>query len=262
MAAKEDKYAPETAGTARWPECRQERRLELFAVRLPQLWDTSQFAVQTCKAGAHCQHVPRMPSLRRPLWEDKHRQNKKRSSLKNGPLMLSGFLSAVARGEGCSSLIARGWGGREGVQAKLQGWRLQMAGPLRILSDASWAKTCLQARRDKGLLDEWGHERPMMLAPLPGGGWTMRPLAIGEAALWGSGGGKIKTHSLKATLLSWAGVDIEQRKLLGYHVLQGQESALTYSRDAMAAPLCDLEKVLAKVRGGSFRPDLTRSGYV
>ena len=35
-----------------------------------------------------------------------------------------------------------------------------------------------------------------------------------------------------------------------------------YSRDAMAEPLRHLVATLAKIRGGRFRPDLTRSGYL
>ena len=34
-----------------------------------------------------------------------------------------------------------------------------------------------------------------------------------------------------------------------------------YSRDAMASPLRHLVATLAKVRGGTFLPDTTRSGY-
>ena len=36
---------------------------------------------------------------------------------------------------------------------------------------------------------------------------------------------------------------------------------LEYSRDAMAAPMRDLGEVLRAVTEGSFRPDMTRSGY-
>eukprot|EP00971_Amphidinium_carterae_P176457 3498684-Amphidinium_carterae.1 len=125
-------------------------------------------------------------------------------------------------------------------RARMQGWRLPMAGPLRLVADMSWAKAWLQARLESGLPDEREHDMPMMPAPLPTGGWMRRPLSTGEAAVWlarivgskGSGGGRIKSHSLKTTLLSWAAkgsISIEHRKLLGYHVLHGQKSALTYS---------------------------------
>ena len=36
---------------------------------------------------------------------------------------------------------------------------------------------------------------------------------------------------------------------------------ILYSRDAIAAPLRDLERVLGAIRSDGFRPDLTRSGY-
>ena len=35
-----------------------------------------------------------------------------------------------------------------------------------------------------------------------------------------------------------------------------------YSRDSMAGPLRHLLEVVAKIRGGTFKPDLTRSGCV
>jgi len=71
------------------------------------------------------------------------------------------------------------------------------------------------------------------------------------------------THSAKATLLSWAakaGVKRSLRKLLGYHADGRDQSMLEYSRDAVAEPMRELVRVLALVRSGAFRPDVTRSG--
>eukprot|EP00971_Amphidinium_carterae_P275405 5464603-Amphidinium_carterae.1 len=69
-----------------------------------------------------------------------------------------------------------------------------------------------------------------------------------EGATWlvklvgthGTGGLRIKSHSLKVTLLSWlakAGADVSVRRILGYHIDPADKSALTYSRDAMSGPL-------------------------
>ena len=54
---------------------------------------------------------------------------------------------------------------------------------------------------------------------------------------------RIKSHSLKATLLSWcakASLSLQDRTLLGYHSLGLNRSALTYSRDALSGPLRSL----------------------
>ena len=74
----------------------------------------------------------------------------------------------------------------------------------------------------------------------------------------------IGAHSMKATLLSWAakfGIDKVTRRTLGYHAEPGDRSVETYSRDAMAAPLRHLDRVLEAVRRGAFHPDSTRSGF-
>jgi hypothetical protein len=76
---------------------------------------------------------------------------------------------------------------------------------------------------------------------------------------------EVGTHSLKATTLSWCakrGVSPSHRKILGYHLDKEEVSMATYSRDVVAAPLRELERVLGQVRRGSFMPDSSRSGYL
>ena len=73
----------------------------------------------------------------------------------------------------------------------------------------------------------------------------------------------ITTHSLKATLLSWASkasMDILDRTILGYHSTGVNTSTLSYSRDAMAGPVRSLQTLLRNVRLKKFDPDDTRSG--
>ena len=73
----------------------------------------------------------------------------------------------------------------------------------------------------------------------------------------------ISTHSLKATLLSWAaksGMEVLDRTILGYHSTGVNTSTLSYSRDAMAGPLRSLQGLLRAVRLKKFNPDDTRSG--
>ena len=72
-----------------------------------------------------------------------------------------------------------------------------------------------------------------------------------------------KSHSLKATPLSWAAkahLDQNTQDLLGYHTSRVNLSTLSYSRDALAGPLRQLDGLLQAVRQKSFLPDSTRSG--
>ena len=76
---------------------------------------------------------------------------------------------------------------------------------------------------------------------------------------------KVSAHSLKATTLSWAakaGLGHGTRRLLGHHAAPKDRSMLTYSRDALAAPLRELDRVYELIRSGSFRPDMSRSGIM
>ena len=54
---------------------------------------------------------------------------------------------------------------------------------------------------------------------------------------------KVGSHSLKATLLSWAtksGLKMGIRRLLGCRAKGKEKSTVTYSRDALAEPLRQL----------------------
>ena len=75
----------------------------------------------------------------------------------------------------------------------------------------------------------------------------------------------IGTHSAKSTVLSWAamcGVGKGTRRLLGGHAAQKDFSMLEYSRDALAEPLREVQRMYARIRAGTFIPDATRSGYM
>ena len=115
----------------------------------------------------------------------------------------------------------------------------------------------------------------MLPALAEGGGWTTVPYTTVEFAssvrdfLLRHGVPadliiNIGAHSMKSTLLSWVakfGLDKPTRRMLGYHAAPKDKSVETYSRDAMAAPLRELDKVLDAVRSGRFAPDATRSGH-
>lgn len=144
-----------------------------------------------------------------------------------------------------------------------------VAPSLGVTSDP-WADRWLEVRR--GLHIALPPEHPLMPAPKGDGTPSQRPLMATEAGAWlrkllhGSleqlENKRISAHSMKATTLSFAakfGLDAETRLQLAYHV-SGFKMLHTYSRDAAAQPLLQLERVLAAVRSGEFRPDSTRSG--
>ena len=75
---------------------------------------------------------------------------------------------------------------------------------------------------------------------------------------------KITSHSCKATLLSFLakyGASIPDREILGGHTGR-MKSVLTYSRDALAAPLRVLDDMLQKIRSGLFDPNASKSGMM
>ena len=151
---------------------------------------------------------------------------------------------------------------------------LPVTGILDSLSDFDWFEQWITDRSNSGLT-RINQEFPLMPGVLINGAWDKAPLSTTQASKWlreilsASGSTqseveRISTHSLKATTLSWAskfGLPLEDRKLLGYHVLDANTSALHYSRDALSGPLRKLQGVYNAIKDGSFTPDSTRSGY-
>jgi len=141
------------------------------------------------------------------------------------------------------------------------------------LGPKPWGPAWIQARADAGL--QLGPGLPALPAPSLATGWTRRPLTTGEATLWlrellvRAGGSaaeaqRLTSHSLKCTVLSWAakyGLDISERRILGHHFSSTEGSAVTYSRDAMVAPLRSVQVMLAAIAAGSFMPDHSRAAY-
>ena len=135
-----------------------------------------------------------------------------------------------------------------------------------------WAARWATTRRSAGL----DAAKDMTVLPAMGddGAWTDVPFTTVEFAssvrevllrhgVSPDALANIGAHSMKATLLSWTakfGIAKPIRRTLGYHTDVNDKAVETYSRDAMAAPLRELERVLESVRAGSFHPDATRSG--
>lgn len=73
----------------------------------------------------------------------------------------------------------------------------------------------------------------------------------------------IRSHSLKATALSWAGkhgISLETRRLLGHHLDANAKSAEAYNRDSMGPAVARLVGTLQAIKQGAFLPDANRSG--
>jgi hypothetical protein len=173
-------------------------------------------------------------------------------------------------GDGGKGYIEARCGQLKSSAAKKQkGRALQVAGHSLDLQLRGWAKLWLALREEEGLhVRRDGCLQPQ---PMVGGGWTKarmssadigaymrKTLAFGPSQL-----PKVTAHSCKATMLSWcakAGVKKGVRRMLGYHASVGDSSMMAYSRDEMAGPLRELEKVIEAVRTGAFDPDATRSG--
>ena len=73
----------------------------------------------------------------------------------------------------------------------------------------------------------------------------------------------IRSHSLKATILSWMakfGSPLPLRRMAGHHLDSTSKSPETYSRDAMAPVMAEVSKILQQIAKQQFLPDATRSG--
>ena len=77
-------------------------------------------------------------------------------------------------------------------------------------------------------------------------------------------GPKLSSHSLKATVLSWAakaGMTAQDKSILGRHVSAYSDSSAVYARDLSIGAVSRLQEVIAQIHKGEFLPDAPRSGY-
>ena len=133
-----------------------------------------------------------------------------------------------------------------------------------------WVEHWLELRREQKM--EVGVGKPLMPTPTIDGSWGKVPLSCESAGDWVRGLIKerpnnrvrVATHSCKASLLSMAakyGLDPSTRRYLGYHSSGRDRSMLIYSRDSMAHPVREMEKMIQSINDDIFDPDATRSGY-
>ena len=150
---------------------------------------------------------------------------------------------------------------------------LPIVAPRHGVTDHDWFSGFLEARQASCVPS--GPGIPLLPARSSSSGWSTVPPTAGVAASWLRGTlqslgfaardiSPIGTHSCKTTTLSWAskaGLSTATRRALGYHSASDDKMVLVYSRDAMSAPVRELESVIKDVREGRFRPDETRSGF-
>ena len=138
------------------------------------------------------------------------------------------------------------------------------------VSGEDWA-TCWIDARAAERLDRYPEFLPSFSESR--GEWITDPMSAPEATCWmreflstidvpTESLHSYATHSCKPTLLTWAGRSTEvvfspgERRLMGHHVKPGMKSVLTYSREAYTALYGKVLAMFAKIRAGSFNPDL------
>lgn len=148
---------------------------------------------------------------------------------------------------------------------------LPVLAPLYSLSGFDWITPWLDARQRLGLDNEGELIWPFIPKFGPSGDPVNVPalsaelgkilrLVLGVAS---SPPNTLRSHSLKATPLSWAakyGLSLTTRRTLGHHSDPGAKSADLYARDPMGAPVGELTKVLRDIKRQHFLPDRPRTG--
>ena len=105
-------------------------------------------------------------------------------------------------------------------------------------------------------------------------GWTDAPMSSSEATEWlreflQTAGAmpaelsRVGSHSCKSTMLTWAGRSVQvkfsqdERRLLGHHLIPGDRSMLTYSREAYTTLYGMVLAMYRLIESGEFDPDMT-----
>ena len=142
--------------------------------------------------------------------------------------------------------------------------------PVYGLCGESWGKAFVSAATMNGI-DLNLVSGPLLSCPDAAGQPTGRYPSANEVTAWVNGildrlvanrQGGFTSQGLKATMLSWAskaGLGEYDRHVLGGHSMKGRQTAATYARDTLTAPVKQLEEVISSVRHGSFLPDSSRA---
>ena len=184
-------------------------------------------------------------------------------------------LELLGRGRG-QLLVGSGLGSKTSLTADAQTKFLPYVCVALGVSNTPWAASWLEAREHEGLdfsagcIPTWSHRL---------GQWGSSPMSTEEAAeillevlesrgLGVSSDESIGTHSLKATLISWAGWSSvvkftpKEKLLMGHHYKQGGSATLVYSRQFYVTLAGKVLALFDSIRSGDFNPDLSTAERV
>ncbi|CAE7537200.1 unnamed protein product, partial [Symbiodinium necroappetens] len=147
----------------------------------------------------------------------------------------------------------------------------------RGLSGHDWSEAWLSAREAEGLVV--GKDMCLPSLRSDGSGWLGVKMSSTEGQIFLQEAlagidksavplSQLGTHSLKATLLTWAQrspvvpFKMWERKLMGHHSLDRDKSPLTYSRQAYATLMGKVQAMFESIVAGSFDPDMCAAGRV
>ena len=138
------------------------------------------------------------------------------------------------------------------------------------LSRQPWAEAWMKARSEEGLT---GGDPFLPTFCERRGSWGSQRMSASEASIYlreflqnMSGNyedmASLGTHSMKRTLLSWAGkshpivFNHSERRLLGHHLDQENKSVVIYSKDSYVALYGKVLGMYSSIRSGLFDPDM------
>lgn len=139
-----------------------------------------------------------------------------------------------------------------------------------------WLTAAKEAFESYGLLLDGHVGGPLFRPPGSGGsshckrGLTSHEVSrflramLGEPMVAKGDGPKLSSHSLKATVLSWAakaGFAAQDKSILGRHVSAYADSSAVYARDLSIGAVSRLQEIILQIARGEFLPDAPRSGY-
>ena len=126
-------------------------------------------------------------------------------------------------------------------------------------------------RQASGLTCSGALDQPL----IPGGTWLQDCVTSSQLTMWLRSSlsrapdvdlasiGRLRSHSCKATLISWGakpGLSDKSLTFLGDRSHGVNMANVGYRRDALAGPLRELLQVVVPVKKRQFHPDVTRSG--
>eukprot|EP00435_Cladocopium_sp_Y103_P050486 s403_g15.t1 len=166
---------------------------------------------------------------------------------------------------------------KSGRKAALKTKLMPIVVPVRGVDGSMWVEGALSAFGQAGVLLDNPIDGRLMHAPADGpGNFMRRGFRSAEASSMlrrfleleepvpGCASEIVSSHSLKATLLSWAarfGLSPATRSMLGRHTSCLNETYAIYSRDLVCAPVAELQAVIDAISSGDFMPDSQRSEF-